>query len=158
MAKEQIIETRLGKRSVDMDKLLHFPQGLVGFEDCHNFTLLQIREDAPFLVLQSTDEPALGLVVADPYSFLTEYTLKVGAAEEAILEKPAKDELAVLVTVSIPPGKPEETALNLTGPILINHRARVGLQVLQNDLSQERFYLNQSQQDAEKEKTPAPAE
>ena len=38
---------------------------------------------------------------------------------------------AVLVTVSIPAGAPEQAALNLTGPIVINYEARVGLQVPQ---------------------------
>ena len=33
--------------------------------------------------------------------------------------------------VSIPQGHPEKTALNLSGPILINHEARLGLQVPQ---------------------------
>lgn len=149
MAEEKVIETRLGSRSVDLEKSLHFPQGLIGFENLHEFTLLQIREGAPFLVLQSLEDPSLGLVVADPFSFLTDYTLKIGAAEEALLQSPDKNELAVLVTVSIPPGKPQETALNLTGPILINHKKRVGLQILQNDLPQERFFLNEAT-DAEK--------
>lgn len=37
----------------------------------------------------------------------------------------------MLVTVSIPAGAPEQAALNLTGPIVINYEARVGLQVPQ---------------------------
>ena len=43
--------------------------------------------------------------------------------------------LAVRATATIPPGKPEQTALNLLGPILINHRARLGLQVPQPENS-----------------------
>jgi flagellar assembly factor FliW len=39
----------------------------------------------------------------------------------------------VLVSVSIPPGQPDRTALNLTGPIAVNSEARIGLQIPQVD-------------------------
>jgi flagellar assembly factor FliW len=35
--------------------------------------------------------------------------------------------------VSIPQGRPELTTLNLSGPIVINSRLRVGIQVPQTD-------------------------
>ena len=113
--------TRLGTRRIDPDKIIEFPRGLMGFEDQREFTLLQLREDAPFLVLQSLQDPELGLLVGDPYAFLPEYRIKIGDAEQNMLQVKTAGELAVLVTVSIPPGHPERTALNLTGPILINH-------------------------------------
>ena len=55
--------TRLGTRRIDPDKIIEFPRGLMGFEDQREFTLLQLREDAPFLVLQSLQDPELGLQV-----------------------------------------------------------------------------------------------
>jgi flagellar assembly factor FliW len=128
---ERAIETRLGPQTVHLDKVIHFPKGLIGFEDKKDFTLLQIRPDAPFLVLQSMDDPTLGLLVADPYGFLPDYQVRIGDAEQALLRVQTRDQAAVLVPVIIPPGRPEETALSLSGPILINHEARIGLQVPQ---------------------------
>ncbi|MEG6506292.1 flagellar assembly protein FliW [Nitratidesulfovibrio sp. 1201_IL3209] len=130
---ERVIQTRLGRQKVALDKVLYFPRGLMGFEDRHEFTLLQLREGAPFLILQSMDDPRLGLLVGDPYSFLDDYPIRVGDAEQKLLRLRTIRQVAVLVTVSIPPGRPEKTALNLTGPILINHEARLGLQVPQTD-------------------------
>jgi flagellar assembly factor FliW len=129
----KIIESRLGKREIRMDKIIHFPRGIIGFENIHEFTLLQIQENAPLIVLQSIEKPLLGLLVADPFVFLPDYSLHIGDAEQKLLQAESAEELAVLVTATIPPGKPEETALNLLGPILINHRARLGLQVPQID-------------------------
>ena len=128
------IDTRLGLQVVDMDKVIHFPRGIIGFENSKRFTLLQIRPEAPFLVLQSMDDPGLGLLVADPYGFLPEYTLKIGDAEQKLLQVSRREDLAVLVTVAIPPGRPEETVISLTGPILINHAARIGIQAPQTDM------------------------
>ena len=130
----KIIESRLGKREIRVDKIIRFPRGIIGFEDVHEFILLQIRENAPLLVLQSLEKPTLGLLVADPFVFISDYTLHIGDAEQKLLQADSADELAVLVTATIPPGKPEETALNLLGPILINHRAHLGLQVPQTDM------------------------
>ena len=127
----RVIESRLGPREVRLDRVIHFPRGIIGFEDMREFTLLQIREDAPLLVLQSMEVPTLGLLVADPFAFLPDYNLRISDAEQHLLRAKSAADLAVLVTATIPPGKPEETALNLLGPILINHQERLGLQAPQ---------------------------
>lgn len=126
-----VIQSRLGEREVRLDKVLHFPRGIIGFESAREFTLLQIQENAPLLVLQSLEDPTLGLLVADPFVFVPDYSLTIGDAEQQLLRARGPEELAVLVTATIPPGKPEETAINLLGPIVINHRERLGLQVPQ---------------------------
>lgn len=134
MAETREIDTRLGRQVVDLDKVIHFPRGIIGFEDRKVFTLLQIKPGAPFLVLQSMDDPGLGLLVADPYGFMPGYAIKVGDAEQKILKINKREELVVLVTVAIPPGKPEQTVISLTGPILINHGAKIGIQAPQTEL------------------------
>lgn len=128
---EKEIETRLGPRKIDPEKVVHFPRGLAGFEDEHDFILLQIRPDAPLLILQSMNRPDVGLLVADPYSFLSSYPVMVGEAEQQLLKIDKTEDAAILVTVSIPAGEPENAMLNLTGPIVINYHARVGLQIPQ---------------------------
>lgn len=133
ITERKVIVTRLGEREVDMDKVIHFPRGLVGFEHLHDFALLQIREGAALLVLQSVDEPGFGLLVADPFDFISDYSLHVGEAEQRLLQAEDATDLTVLVSVGIPPGKPEETTLNLAGPIFINHNARLGLQIPQEE-------------------------
>ncbi len=127
------IQTRLGLRLVNLDKVIYFPRGLAGFEGLHEFILLQMRPDAPFLILQSIDNPSVGLLVCDPFSFLRDYKIKIGDAEEKLLRIRTREQVTVLVTVSVPEGKPEETSLNLVGPIVVNHEMRLGLQIPQAD-------------------------
>lgn len=129
--KEIEIDTRLGRRTIDPEKIINFPRGLAGFENEHDFTLLQLRPDAPLLILQSINRPEVGLLVADPYSFLSSYPVVVGEAEQSLLKIQKTDDAAILVTVTIPAGKPEEAMLNLTGPIVINYQSRIGLQIPQ---------------------------
>ena len=131
----RLIESRLGKREVRLDKVINFPRGIIGFESMREFTLLEIHEGAALLVLPSLEAPTLGLLVADPFAFVPDYGLVVSDADQQLLKARGASDLAVLVTATIPPGKPEQTALNLLGPILINHRARLGLQVPQPENS-----------------------
>ncbi|MDR0826915.1 MAG: flagellar assembly protein FliW [Desulfovibrio sp.] len=129
----KVIDSRLGRREVLLDKVIIFPRGLIGFERLREFTLLQIRDNAPLLFLQSMEMASLGLLVADPFAFIPNYSLTVEDAEQEILQAQKAEDVAVLVTASIPLGKPQETALNLLGPILINHQTRLGLQSPQSD-------------------------
>ena len=130
--KEREIDTRLGRRVVDMERVIHFPQGLVGFEEEREFVLLQLRPDAAMLILQSMKTPQLGLLVADPFSFIDSFKPVMGEAEMALLQLQNLDDAAILVTVSIPNGQPDNATLNLSGPVIINHQARIGMQVPQN--------------------------
>ena len=130
--KEIEIDTRLGRRCIDTDKVIRFPRGLAGFENERDFILLQIRPEAPLLILQSVNTPVVGLLVADPYSFFDKsYAPQVSDAEKQLLSIESLDQAALLVTVSIPAGAPEKAVLNLTGPIVINFEMRVGLQIPQ---------------------------
>ena len=129
---EREIDTRLGRRVVDMDRVIHFPQGLVGFEEEREFVLLQLRPDAAMLILQSMKTPQLGLLVTDPFSFIDTFKPVVGEAEMKLLQLENLEEAAILVTVAIPNGQPDNATLNLAGPIVINHMARIGIQVPQN--------------------------
>lgn len=131
--KELVIQTRLGSRTVAAERIIHFPRGIIGFEQLHRFTLLQIKADSPFLILQSIDDPQQGLLVADPYSFMERYEIKVGDTEQKILQLQDRKHVAVLVTVTIPAGRPQDTTLNLSGPVVINTVTRVGLQIPQTD-------------------------
>lgn len=62
------------------------------------------------------------------------YEIRLAEAEERILKARAMRDLVVLVSVTVPKGNPGETTLNLSGPICINVRERLGLQSPQMDL------------------------
>lgn len=126
-----MIRTRLGEREIDLDSIIYFPQGLIGLEDKREYVLLNVSENSPFFLLQSVTDPHLGLLVADPYPFIKDYDIKLEQAEKKILRIKNIRQIAVLVTVTIPEDKPDETTLNLSGPIVMNTEAKLGMQVPQ---------------------------
>jgi flagellar assembly factor FliW len=131
--KKIIIQTKLGDREVARDSVLYFPHGLIGLDDKREFVLITVRENSPFLLLQCVTDPGLGLLVTDPFPFYPEYNVKLEQAEKKILRVENMRQIAVLVTVTIPRNRPEETTLNLSGPIVLNTKARIGLQAPQVD-------------------------
>jgi len=131
--KKIIIQTKLGEREVARNSVLYFPHGLIGLDDKREFVLIPVRENSPFLLLQCVTDPGLGLLVADPFPFYPEYSIKLEQAEKKILRVENLRQIAVLVTVTIPRNMPSETTLNLSGPIVLNTKARLGLQAPQMD-------------------------
>lgn len=131
--KKFVIRTKLGEREVARESVLYFPHGLIGLDDKREFVLIPVRENSPFLLLQCVSDPGLGLLVADPFPFLPDYNVKLEQAEKKLLRVENIRQIAVLVTVTIPKNRPQETTLNLSGPIILNTKARIGLQAPQVD-------------------------
>ena len=131
----RLINSRLGQRLVAQERIINFPRGLIGFEKEREFTLLRVQDDSPFMVLQSLQRSDLGLIVTDPYCFIQNYQIRINDFEQGVLHAESINELAVLVTVTIPQGEPEKTSLNLSGPIVLNIHKRLGIQVPQVDTS-----------------------
>lgn len=140
MYSTQLIDTRIGTLQIEDHKFISMPKGLIGYENDTEFTLLEYGEESPFFIYQSTKSPSLGLLVVDPYLFLSDYTVKLNEAEQAILQAESAEDVIVFVTITVPHGRPELSTLNLSGPIFINHVKRIALQVPQ-DISPSKVLL-----------------
>lgn len=130
----QTISSRIGPLVISVDKTIRFPRGLIGFENLRDFALVEFKPGTPFHFLQSLEMPGMGMMLADPFSFLPGYEIRLAAAEERILKVESIRDLVVLVSVTVPKGNPEGTTLNLTGPICVNVLRRIGLQSPQIDM------------------------
>lgn len=151
------LHTKLGPREVSRESVIYFPHGLIGLDDKREFVLIPVRENSPFLLLQCVSDPGLGLLVADPFPFLPDYNVKLEQAEKKILRVENIRQIAILVTVSIPKNRPQETTLNLSGPIVLNTKLRIGLQVPQMDAKNStHFRLVDASRKDEPEAPPQP--
>lgn len=146
-----MIRTKLGEREIARDSIIYFPHGLIGLDDKREFVLIPVRENSPFLLLQCVSDPGLGLIVADPFPFLPDYDVKLEQAEKKILRVESLRQIAVLVTVTIPKSRPEDTTFNLSGPIILNTKARLGLQAPQLDAKHPTHYRLADAQKAARE-------
>lgn len=127
-----LVGTRVGNLKLDKEKFITMPKGLIGYENEKEYTIIEYRENSPFYIYQSTKTPDFGVLITDPYFFMNEYTVKLSETEQALLEADSAEEINVFVTVIVPHGKPEDITLNLSGPIFINYKKRLAIQVPQD--------------------------
>jgi len=109
---------------------INFPAGLPGFPNAHRFELAPWGPaGSPFMLLSSVDDPDVGFVVVPPWVFYPEYEfeLDTGAAERLGLTQ-AED--AVVFAVVTLREKPDDSTVNLLGPIVVNRFTHEAAQVV----------------------------
>ena len=123
----EIQSSRFGVISVDDDRIMTFPNGLLGFPSYTRFALIQTGEENYFFWLQSVDEPNLAFVVTDPAIFFKDYQVPVReeTAQELQLTDPAFVQTFVICNKV-----GEWLTGNLLGPIVVNAQNRLGQQVV----------------------------
>lgn len=126
------IKTKVfGEIIIDDDKIIHFPNGIIGFPDLTEFTLIHDEEKGTDSIhwLQSLQEPAFAMPVMDPLIVCPDYNPEADDELFNILGEIKPDELLVLVTVTVPHDLTKMT-VNLKGPIIINVSEKRALQII----------------------------
>lgn len=128
-----VAQTRLfGEVTIDDDKVLDFPNGIIGIEDKHKFAIIydvEKGEDTAIRWLQSMEDPYLALPVIEPFAILEEYNPII---EDALLEpidNPKDEDIIVLLTLIISSDVTKVTA-NMKAPIVINSATCKGGQII----------------------------
>ena len=117
--------------------LLTLPRGLLGFPHLTSFRLFEPSDGYPLKFLQAVDQPEISFVCMDPVGLRPDYTVPLSdpEAEELALEAPSD---ALILTLVVIPEDPRRMTTNLAGPLVVNTRTRVGMQVA---LPSDRFPL-----------------
>jgi flagellar assembly factor FliW len=122
-----IESTRFGRLSVDDERIITVPKGLLGFPNHTRFALIQTGEENYFFWLQSLDEPNLAFVVTDPSIFFKDYDVPIREETQTELQLTDIGHAQVFVICN----KVDEWLTgNLLGPIVVNAANRTGQQVV----------------------------
>lgn len=143
----KLATTRFGELNLNEDRLLFFSRGLIGFEDCHRFCLLDFGDpDSGFKWLQSADRGDLAFVIADPTLFAADYAPVLPGSVQKELNLKSFEE-AVFMGICVIPEKSEESTVNLLAPVVINPVERLASQVVLSDQSypmRHRMFVSES--------------
>jgi len=112
-----IESSRFGPVEVDPGSVLEFPEGLIGLAGSRYAVIAQDPE-APFLWLQSLDDPSLALPLTNPHRFFADFTVEVIDEDAERLGLDSTSAMDVYVTVRAAPALEDFTA-NLKAPILV---------------------------------------
>lgn len=129
-----LIKTRcFGEVEISDDKIVEFPEGILGFEELKRYTLIydvkENGEKAKIAWLQAVDEPELALPVINPFEVKDDYDPIINETLMKDLGDVNSENAVVLLVVTVPTDVTKTTA-NLKAPIIINSDIRVGAQLI----------------------------
>lgn len=125
--------TRFGDIEYAESDVIHFTEGMIGFSGFQDYVVVNTKEGSPYKWLQSIDEPKLAFLVSLPNFFVGEYSPEIRNEEAKALGLNEETQYLVLVTTTIPSGKPREATANLAAPVIINLETRKAKQVILED-------------------------
>jgi flagellar assembly factor FliW len=140
----KISTTFFGQQEISEESIITFAGGLPGFERATRFKLFHEEGKPTVFWLQSVDQPEVMLSVAPPELFGLGYEFALSDDEERQLDLRDPDEAGVFIVLrragedsqATPlPNHPKISA-NLNAPLIINLRARRGLQKVLPQLEQ----------------------
>jgi len=114
---------------VALGDIIEFPNGIPGFEDIHQFEIHSHEKYRPFLFMNAVGNADVGFICADVFYIDRNYEVRISNEVLDRLECESLQELAVLSIVTVGESA-EKTTANLLSPLLINVKARKGLQVI----------------------------
>ena len=126
------LTTRIfGEVEIEDSKIINFPNGIIGFPDLKNFTLMHDEEQGSGTIkwLQSIEEPGFAMPVIDPLVVCPDYNPEVDKNIIQDIGDLKDEDILVLVTVTVPHDLTKMT-VNLMGPFIINAEERKGVQAI----------------------------
>lgn len=115
-------------------QIVHFPQGIPGFETHHDFQFIP-EEEAMLAHLVSVKEDTVRFILLRPEVYFPEYLKHIDVDEESSMVLNLNGEMAIDVWVILTLNRQEmaKTTVNLRAPILFNMVEGIGMQVIFND-------------------------
>lgn len=122
-----------GEIEIEEEKIITFDKGIIGFEDCKQYTIVYDSEkgqDVAIMWLQCIGDASLAIPVMKPEYVRADYDPIV---EDELIHSLGDNiqeaELLVLVTLTVPSDIKQMTC-NLKAPIIINADTMKGIQLI----------------------------
>lgn len=124
------IDTKaFGKIEVSEKQRIKVSDGLLGFEDIHDFVLLDFDEGSAFYWLQAEHIAQIAFLIVDPKLVLPEYELEIDDSDLVSIGIEDRDDILLFSIVTLN-DTPSKTTVNLLGPIVINKKTHYAKQVI----------------------------
>lgn len=126
------LETRyFGEVEIADEKIIHFPQGIPGFDEYKDYTVIyDLEDEQPFFSwLQCVTEKNLAFPIVNPFRVKEDFNPVI---EDELLKELGEfesEDLAVFLLATVP-SDVTKTTVNMKAPIIINTKNRQGLQII----------------------------
>ena len=131
--RDTMLEIHEGNRyeifSTQSERPIIFPEGILGFEDVHQYVLQLNEEIKPFLILQSIDHPELSFICIESFGICKGFSINLPQPCAEFLGLTREIDSLVLSLVTVRRDIEEMTA-NLMSPIVVNLDKMLAKQVI----------------------------
>lgn len=139
------IKTRyFGEIEIGEEKIIHFEDGLFGFEQYKDYTIIYDveSEGEPFFSwMQCVTEQSLAFPIVNPLKIDSEYNPVVEDALLAGLGEMKEEDVLVFLLATVPQDV-KKASVNMKAPLVINAGTRQGIQIVaENDDYEIKHYL-----------------
>lgn len=126
------IDTKyFGNIEIGEEKIIHFENGVLGFEDYKDYTILydNEKEKSFFSWLQSIEESSLAFPIVNPFNVVENYNPQINDDMlESIGGLPDEDTIVFLMATI--PEDVKQASVNMKAPLIINASSRKGVQII----------------------------
>lgn len=137
----KINSAQLGQLDYEEKDIIHFKNGLYGFEQYTKYLYIQNDSDSIFSYLQSTENQGITFIVVNGYETVNNFELKVSKKDLEEIKIEENDDVCSLLIVTVPKDV-SRISVNLLGPLVVNAKERLGKQMISLDPSHTtRHYL-----------------
>lgn len=128
-----IINTRnFGEIEIDDSKIIHFNDGIPGFNELKKYILVVDDENSPFYWLQSVESPDIAFVMLDVFKIIPGYNPHI---DDEIIDGlgECNDNELFIYNIAVIPEDIDKISVNLKAPIIINTKTGKGVQAILNN-------------------------
>lgn len=123
------MDTEFEKIEVNAEDILHFDEGLYGFEEIREYVLLTEDDTSGIFYMQAVHTKVPSFVLIDPFIICQTYQPLVSSDDMAHLNTTDQNELRFLAVAAIKENY-KDTVANLKCPIAINPYTKHARQVI----------------------------
>ena len=122
--------TRFNEINVKDEDIIHFPEGILGFQNLKRFVWQEVEGNPLFRWLQAVDDGEIAFLLVDPFMLVPGYELEIkeNVQEKLKIDKP--EDVLIYTTVTIPLEGVAKATTNLVGPLVFNLKTKRGYQVV----------------------------
>lgn len=124
----KLVTRQFGELEISEEKIIHFPNGIIGFEECKSFVIIDDEDFEPFRWMISLDRKEFGFPVLDPFlvfeDYIDEFPTKV------VEELRSNNSIIQAFSVVTLKGEENNITINLKGPIIVDYSKKEGRQII----------------------------
>ena len=114
---------------INEENIINFEYGIPGFEELKQFTIIDIEEYNPFLLLHSIEDHNIAMIVLNAGILDLEEDLKIPENKLKELNKNEESEVGVFLILKVIDDDKKMTA-NTKAPVVISFKNRKGRQII----------------------------